>query len=209
MKMTPALALWLVLLSLTIFDRQPNLVWAESGAELAAKTHERNESFAAWRDPLSRTIVRFFESQSHYYPGDLIVRSQVAELQDYLRKTRGAGPWTNFQLRRRVLVDHACLARIFYGLGGDRLLREAAQKLGGYGPLDRLCQSKSGREILVAAVRQSNFEMLRDYLQKHGLPPEPVRISPADSNKKHPVRKLAKIYTVEGLLKWMQSVSKS
>ena len=35
-------------------------------------------------------MIRFFESQSNYLPGDLIVRSQVAELQAYLRKTQGS-----------------------------------------------------------------------------------------------------------------------
>jgi hypothetical protein len=178
-------------------NRQPGVAWAQSEAGNSVL----RDSLADWTDPLSRTVVRYFEGQSQFIPGDLIVRSQVDELQDYLRKTRRASPATNPQLRKHVLVDHACLAKAFYGLGGDWLLREAARKLGGYGPLDQLCQSKAGREILTTAIRLSDLEMLLDYLRKHELPPEPVRVSPVETDKKQVARKLSKIYTVEDLLK--------
>ncbi len=166
-----------------------------------------HDSLTEWTDPLSKTVVRYFKGQSNYLDGDLIVRSQVAELQAYLRKTQGACAATNPLLRRRVLVDHSCLARAFYSLGGDRLLREAAGILGGYGPLDRLCQTKAGRAILTTAVRQANLEMLLGYLHKHELPPKLIRISQRDTDnqQKHLVQKLSRIYTVEELLKALHS----
>ena len=203
MKIIQSVAAGLVLLSLAMCAWQPAVTLAQSEEVTEEVAPGFHDSLADWTDPLSKTVIRFFESQSQYLPGDLIVRSQVAELQAYLRKTEGACPATNPQLRRRVLVDHACLARVFYGLGGDRLLREAARKLGSYGPLDRLCQSKAGRAILTTAVRQSNLEMLMDYLQKHELPPEPVRAIPLDQDidQKQLARKLHKIYTLEELLK--------
>jgi len=203
MKMITFRPTWLMLLCLASLvlagrgDRHPGVAWAQSGAV----DPTLRSSLADWTDPLSRTVVRYFEGQSQFLPGDLIVRSQVAELQDYLRKTRGASAATNPLLRKQVLVDHACLARAFYGLGGDWLLREAARKLGGYGTLDRLCKTKAGREILTAAVRQSDLEMLLGYLRKHDLPPESVRVSLADTEKKRVAPKLSKIYTVEDLLK--------
>jgi len=184
-------------------SREPSAA-ATLGMHGDVEISEVHESLADWNDPLSKTVIRFFESQANYLPGDLIVRSQVADLQAYLRKTHGASSATNPQLRRRVLVDRACLARVYYGLGGDRLLREAAGKMGGYGPLDRLCQSKAGRALLTTAVNQSNLNALLDYFRKQELLPPPVRVSHGDRGeheKKQLVRKLSKIYTVEELLK--------
>ena len=183
-------AIWLLLFCSAF----PDVAWA-------VETHVPHHSLADWTDPLSKTVIRYFEGQPQFLPGDLIVRSQVADLQDYLRKTQKASPATMSPLCRRVLPDRACLARVFYSLGSDQLLREAARNLGGYGPLDRLCQSKAGRERLTTAIRQADIEMLLGYARKHELSPEPVRVSKSKAGDSPVARKLSKIYTVEDLLK--------
>ncbi len=201
MKIISSRATYFLLLGLALHNPQPDVAWAQT----EVGTHVPHGSFAAWTDPLSRTVIRFFEGQSQFSPGDLIVRSQVTDLQVYLRKTHRASPATMSPLCRRVLPDRACLARVFYGLGGDQLLREAARNLGGYAPLDRLCRSKAGREILTPAARQDDIEMLLDSVRKHERPPNPVRGSPGETDKRPTIQRLSRIYTVEDLLKAMHT----
>ncbi len=114
---------------------------------------------------LRETVLRFFEGDSGYQPGDLIVQSQVAELQDYLRRTRGPIHATHSRIRKRVLADNACLARAFYRLGGRKLLGQTAIQLGGYAPLDRLCQTKAGRRKLSKAILAGDMASLVAYAQ--------------------------------------------
>lgn len=185
-------------MSLAMFGFHSVVSWAQ--VEDGVSIPPRN-SLADRTDSISRSVVRYFQSQQHHLSGDLIVRSQVAEIQAYLRKTRGASPATNPKLRKRVLADQNYLARIFYGSQGGRLLREAAIQLGGYGPLDQLCQLQSGRQVLTAAIRQQNLKMLVEYTQKHEPSPESTRASSVDVEKKQQTRKLGNIYTVEDLLK--------
>ena len=63
---------------------------------------------------LAATVYRYFESSKSYHKGDLITRSQLAEMQSYLRKTNGHSPATHPRLLNRALADEARLVRYFY-----------------------------------------------------------------------------------------------
>ena len=192
MRMTFTVSHWFMFYSQALFYSCSVMCGVHVGAPY--------NHLANWTDSISRTVIRHFQSQDQYHVGDLIVRSQVAEIQDYMRKTRGISPITNSRLCKRVIADQDPLARAFNSAGNDQLLREAASQLGGYGPLDQLCQLKSGRQILATTIRQSNLEILLEYIREKGLSPEIVQTSSANAEEKQD-RGRSKIYTVEDLLK--------
>jgi hypothetical protein len=206
MKITSSVSHWFIFFSLAqFFSPAQFFSLAQFGScSLVCRAHAGApySPLENWTDPFSRTVIRHFQSQEQYHVGDLIVRSQVAEIQDYMRKTRGISPSTNSRLCKRVVADQDPLARAFNSADNDRLLREAAIQLGGYGPLDQLCQLKSGRQILATAMRQSNLEMLLEYVHENGLSPETAQTSSANAEEKQDHER-NKIYTVEDLLKAM------
>ena len=210
MKMTSSVSHWFMFFSLAQLGSLALLdsLVLLSSCSLVCRAHAGTEasvphdSLVNWTDPISRTVIRHFQSQQQYHVGDLIVRSQVAEIQDYMRKTRGISASTNSRLRKRVVADQDPLARAFYSADNDRLLREAAIQLGGYGPLDQLCQLKSGRQILATAIRQANLEMLVKYAHENGVSSGAAQASSANVEEKRN-RERSKIYTVEDLLKAM------
>ena len=112
-------SLLLALLPISIACAQSN---SESQAQGIHQTKNVDQASAAVKS-MRETVFRFFEGDRRYQRGDLIVQSQVAELQDYLRKTRGPIRATHPKLRKQVLSDNACLARAFYRLGGRELLQ--------------------------------------------------------------------------------------
>ncbi len=112
------------------------------------------------RDRLAETAELYFTADPSYHPDDLLVRSQVAGFQDYLRKTQGASRATRSQLLRRIEPDSSRLARIFFSKNGRSTLRIAAQKLGGYEPLVHHCKTKRGLKSLKEAVKQGQGKQL-------------------------------------------------
>ncbi|MEO2045969.1 MAG: hypothetical protein ABGX16_05285 [Pirellulales bacterium] len=198
MRMTSSVSHWFIFLSLAHLGSCSLVCRAHAGTEDSVP----HDSLVNWTDPISRTVIRHFQSQEQYHVGDLIVRSQVAEIQDYMRKTRGISASTNSMFRKRVVADQDPLARTFNSAGNDRLIREAAILLGGYGPLDQLCKLKFGRQILATTIHQSNLEMLVEYVHGHGVSSGAAQASSANAEEK-PNRERSKIYTVEDLPKAM------
>jgi len=117
---------------------------------------------------LEMTILRYFTGQSGYQAGNLMTRSQVEELQQYLRRTRRRGPACHPRLLRRMLPDNCRLAKLFYSKNGDQVLRDAAQRLGGYAVLEALTRSTDSYTRLVEAVGSGSvdsvMELARSYV---------------------------------------------
>jgi len=107
---------------------------------------------------LEMTIQRYFTGQSGYQVGDLITRSQVEELQRYLRRTRRRGPASHPLILRRLLPDNCRLVKLFYARNGAQVLRAAAQKLGGYATLEALTRSTASYTQLVEAVNSRSVD---------------------------------------------------
>lgn len=114
------------------------------------------EGEPAGRTVLEKTIVRFFQSMGGYEDGDLISRSQVQDLQVFLRRTNRRGLVTHPRMLTPVLPDNSRLIRLFYAKNGAQVLREAAKKLGSYRELEELSRSSSGYDLLVKAVNRNN-----------------------------------------------------
>ena len=104
-------------------------------------------------DLLAQTIRRHFLSSEGYVSGDLITRSEAQSLQEYLRKTRGPIPAAHPRLLKKLLPDIDQLVRLFHGKGGSRVLRSAAEQLGGYQELLSLSRSPEGKRLLREAIR--------------------------------------------------------
>ena len=159
-----------------------------SGAETTAETASSNN--------FEQTVLRFFAGMTSYEEGDLIVQSQVEELQDYLRKTRGRSRATQPVLLKRVLADHSPLARLFYTPEGGPVLRSAAEKLGTYAGLDRLSRTSTGRRQLNEAIHDGNADRLVKILAEGNQSTHRT----ADDHPEHVPRLKRRIYTVKQFL---------
>lgn len=104
------------------------------------------------QEVVSETARLYLESNNRYHPGDLITESQIEELQQYLRKSLGKSPATHRGLLNRTLKDTAPLSRFFYQESENRVLRLAAEKLGGYADLEALSLDHKGRQALQRAI---------------------------------------------------------
>ena len=71
---------------------------------------------------LELTVRRYFAGMARYEEGDLISFTQVAELQQYLRKTTGHSAASHPSLLRQVLPDASRLSRLFYAKRGAKVL---------------------------------------------------------------------------------------
>jgi len=141
---------------------------------LAALSH--NHSFAAQEsgdvvEPsvLEKTIRRHFAGQSGYHVGDLITRSQVAELQVYLRRTRCHGPACHPFMLQRVLPDTCRIVKLFYSKNRGNVLRKAAQKLGGYAVIEALTRSPANYTQLVKAADSASVDAIVQLAETTGF----------------------------------------
>ncbi len=116
---------------------------------------------------LYATVKRFFEGRGSFSLDDLVVRSEVEELQAYFRRTRGHTRLSNPRLRKNVIPDNNLLARTFSSSEGQVFLRKVAQSLGGYERLNHLCISPMGRKILTEMVVSSDDHALVQYILDH------------------------------------------
>ena len=115
----------------------------------------------AERTELAETVYRFMAASGGIQPDDLIVQSDVQELQDFLRVTRHGRPLSSPLLARRILADRSPLSRLYHRQGGHAL-RAAAEALGSFAPLDQLASSGAGRKALQIAIDSGSVvELLR------------------------------------------------
>jgi len=124
----------------------------------SAESAESAGADSAKASNLEMTIRRFFSSQSDYEAGDLITRSQVMELQGYLRKTRRRGAASHPLILQRVLPDDCRFTKLFYSKNARDVLRAAAQKLGGYEDLKALTKSTDKYTQLVQTVNVGSVD---------------------------------------------------
>lgn len=178
------------------------MVMAATAVPIGGAVQPQSGTLSTEDEQLRATVLRFFDGQSDYLNGDLIVRSQVTELQDYLRKTRGLCRATHPSLWKRVLADHASFCRMFFGPGGRKTLNKTAEILGGYSALARLCQSKQGRAVLAKSIQAGDAQMLVDYVRANLEANQNQREEPSTAGSVTAVagKRFSKIYSVEDLL---------
>ncbi len=146
---------------------------------------------------LEETVRRYFASIGGYHEGDLISRSQVEDLQVYLRRTQGHSAATHARILRRILPDDSRLVRLFYQKNGAELLRQAAVKNGGYEVFDRLSRSTAKYARLVEATDRGSIEKLNQ-LTDEELKKLLATKEKSEANKSRV--KSSRIYTIEDYL---------
>ncbi|NOY43598.1 MAG: hypothetical protein GXP26_17395 [Planctomycetes bacterium] len=167
----------------------------------------RGEDTAEETKILKETVRRYFASIGGYHEGDLITRSQVEDLQLYLRRTRGHSAATHARILRRILPDDSRLVRLFYQKNGAELLRQAAVKNGGYEVFDRLSRSTAKYSQLVEATDRGSIEKLNRLTDEESQQQLAAREEKSGKNKGY-VR-LSRIYTIEEYLAAIISPTKT
>ena len=178
-------------LSLVVLSWTP--VWRASAEQT---TVEQNQQ-------LARTIYRYFAANSGHREGYLICRSQVEELQRYLRRTHGNIPAIHRRLLNRVLADEAPLTKLFYTKHGEAVLCAAANKLAGYAKLEAAARMAAGRKQIKAAIESNQSDALVEFVKQEF----PVKSRPNPSQQGQQAgqqagqqrtrTEVARIYTLE------------
>ena len=167
-------------------------------AQYRCQADSRSPDTSSDQPSLEMTVRRYFAEMAGYEEGDLIASSQVAELQQYLRKTRGHSPASHARMLHRVLPDASRLTRLFYAKRGASVLRDAAEKLQGYAALDRLSRTNAGYALLIKAIGTDSADQLVELLAvKSDVRP----IAAASGNRQENIpRPTSHIYTVDEFL---------
>ena len=134
----------------------------------------------------------YFSSGSSFQTGDLITRSQIAEFQAYLRKTRTRSPLVNPILIKLAVADDAPLPQMFFSEEGTELFRAAAKELGGYASLERTLLNDQGRLAVIAAIEAQSVDAVQQAVEQFAPKKD------AKSNTRHLYKD--RIYTVADLL---------
>jgi len=175
-------ATWLVL----------QVCFVSGSASAEAPSSDKNSQLAG-------TIRRYFSSFADYQEGNLICKSQVDELQRFLRRTRGNIPASHKRLLHRVLADEAPLSRLFYSQQGEQVLKAAATKLSGYAKLELSARSALGRRLIMEAIESKQIETLVEYAKRE------FDDKPSVQGKQlsHPASNVAssRIYTVDQFIR--------
>ena len=133
---------------------------------IPAWTASAEQSTVEQNQQLARTIHRYFAGDSSYREGNLICRSQVEELQRYLRRTHGNIPAIHRRLLNRVLADEAPLTKLFYTKHGEAVLCAAANKLAGYAKLEAAARMAAGRKQIKAAIESNQSDALVEFVKQ-------------------------------------------
>lgn len=171
--------------------------------QIPGKGGPSNDSKPVRPAELEATIRRYFVAIGGFQEGDLVAQSQVRELQIYLRKTRGHSAATHPKLLGRVLPDASRLARLFYSGQGAEVLRNAANKLGGYEYLDRLSRTHAGRAQLNAAIKSDSPGLPVELLPKLAK-----KVTKTARTSKESPSKASLIYTVDELVTAISATTK-
>ena len=170
---------------------------------IPAWTASAEQSTAEQNQQLAQTIHRYFAGNSGYREGNLICRSQVEELQQYLRRTRGNIPAIHRRLLNRVLADEAPLTQFFYAKNGEAVLYAAANKLAGYAELEAAARMAAGRKQIKAAIQSNQSDALVEFV-KHEFPtksrPNPSQQgqqADQQAGQQQARTAIARIYTLE------------
>lgn len=147
---------------------------------------------------IESTLDLYLSADDAYQAGDLITQSQLKEFQVYLRRTRGSSLATHQKWAKKALGDRAGLSQLFYN-GGAEILREVAQKKGGFAELDELVSTPRGKAIVQKAIKQKDVDQILLAIEQHENERK-QRLSQKNSQEApQPAMKL-KIYTAENYL---------
>jgi hypothetical protein len=149
---------------------------------------------AAENQQLAETIERHFAGIVDFRKGHLICRSQVEELQQYLRRTRGHIPASHRRLLIRILADNAPLTTLYHGEHGEKVLTAAADQLGGYEELASLSRLAAGRTLIREAIQADQPDVLVDHVNRETA----ARDSQPGKQANNPG--IVRIYTVKQLI---------
>jgi len=154
---------------------------------------------------LEMTIRRFFEGQGNYQAGDLITRSQVEELQGYLRKTGRRSPASHPVILRRFLPDRNRLCKVFYLKNGGKVLRAASLELGGYAEIEALARKTASYTQLVKAVRSGQADTVVELVKSSVTGKDDETLKTEEKRK----RLNRTIYTVDDFIKVVIATSEA
>ena len=155
---------------------------------------------------LEATIKRHFAATTGYQEGDLITRSQIEEVQTYLRKSLGHSVATHPRLLIRFLADEARLARIFYWKDGAEMLRTTVANGHSYEILDKLTFKKKSYDQFTRVVELQNLDELKQMIDEELKHQAALEVERQDRPKRR--YKPPRIYTVEGYLEYIKEVYK-
>ena len=109
---------------------------------------------------LRQAVLRYFQAQPDYQPGDLITRDQVEPL--LLQVRRKGLPLPNAkQILEKVPAKDDFLAQQFRTPNGRTLMREISGCAGAYDRLDQLCRQPHGQQTIGNLIRgQSGMKVI-------------------------------------------------
>jgi hypothetical protein len=112
---------------------------------------------------LRQAVVRYFEAQPGYRPGDLITQDQVEPL---LVKLKWMGlPLPNPKLIvEKVPVKNEFLAEQFRTPNGRKFMRDISGYTGGYDRLDRLSRLPHGKQTIRDLIRGPDGYKMIEYM---------------------------------------------
>jgi hypothetical protein len=112
---------------------------------------------------VTRAVEAYFASQPNYEPGDLITRSQIA---DVLATLDNAGaPVPNAEkIAQRGLDDSSFVVRELSTPAGRKFMRKLAQNPGTFAHLDRLSTIPRGETLIRDLLRDKGGDKLIEYL---------------------------------------------
>ena len=171
------------------FLMQGLLIPVELQAEDKSQIEEGNAKDAnvdGATESYGKSALRYFSSNKDYRPEDLIVQSQVAEFQNYLKRTKGHSAATHPRLVKRVLPDHSPLSKLFHQKRFKQTLRDLSKQLNGYASLYKICSTAAGRKELETLLKKGDTER--------------IAVLAAEAAKKPMRRQASKIFTIGDLL---------
>jgi hypothetical protein len=182
---------------------------------IPAWTASAEQPMVEQNQQLALTIHRYFASNSDYREGNLICRSQVEELQQYLRRTRGNIPAIHRRLLNRVLADEAPLTQFFYTKNGEAVLCAAANELAGYAKLEAAARMAAGRIQIKAAIQSNQSDALVEFVKQEF--PAKSRPNPSQqgqqagqqAGQQQAGTAVARIYTLEQFIEAAQATPSS
>ena len=141
------------------------------------------------------TVLRHFESAFSIDEFGLLTRSHVNSLKKYLRMTRSPYLVHLPLIHSRLITDDYRLAQLYHKHKGAKVLRKVAAEVGGFGPIDKLCNLPGGTLTVRQAVRSGDPQRLIAKIQEKQAQQE------QDSAEMKPkTTKKPRIYTVRELI---------
>jgi hypothetical protein len=112
---------------------------------------------------IRKAVLRYFQAQPDYRPGDLITQDQVEPLLVQL-KYMGLPLSNPKQILEKVPVKDEFLAEQFRAPGGRQFMRDISGYCGGYDRLDRLSRLPHGKQTIRDLIRGPDGYKMIEYM---------------------------------------------